>query len=235
MIMDRILKKITPIFLLAALLVVSPFILLSLPIIVHVFIDARYIPGLSMEPAIPAGSRIIFEKVSRFLKVPLRRGSIVIIHPPEMELPLEQDPASRVLGDTTGLAFFPQTPAFVKRIVGLPGEHVLVKSGLGVFINNQFVDETEYIKSPPSYSLSVLNDIGGTSFLGRPVHPYPKDNRPIVVPADSFFVLGDNRNRSDDSHVCGFIKQDRIFANAWIMWSPEFRFVDERPTALSKM
>lgn len=69
---------------------------------------------------------------------------------------------------------------FIKRIIGLPGETVEVKAGEGVYINGEFLEEP-YIKEIPAY------DFG-----------------PVTVPENSYIVLGDNRNRSADSHYWSY-------------------------------
>jgi signal peptidase I len=69
---------------------------------------------------------------------------------------------------------------FVKRVIGLPGDSVLVDAGR-VEVNGQALDEP-YVRFPADYS-------------------YPPDGQPTIVPADSYFVLGDNRPESADSHL----------------------------------
>jgi signal peptidase I len=92
-----------------------------------------------------------------------------------------------------------QPEDFIKRIIGLPGDKVEVKNE-AVYINGTSLDEP-YVKSPPSYTM-----------------PERK------VPEDSYFVLGDNRNRSNDSHhnSFGFIPRENIIGKAWLStWPPD--------------
>jgi len=77
------------------------------------------------------------------------------------------------------------TEALLQRIIGLPGETVEVNAGK-VFINNQPLTEP-YINEPPTYQWG-----------------------PETVPANSYFVLGDNRNNSFDSHLWGYVPLETI-------------------------
>ncbi len=85
---------------------------------------------------------------------------------------------------------------FIKRVIGLPGDTVEVRAG-AVYVDGQKLSEP-YIKEPPAYVLSLQN-----------------------IPADNFFVLGDNRNISDDSHAGYLVPFQNIIGKAWIStWPP---------------
>ena len=93
---------------------------------------------------------------------------------------------------------FPQDRSrdFIKRIIGVPGDHIEIGDGL-VKINGQALDEP-YINASPSYT-GVWD-----------------------VPEDQYFVLGDNRNNSSDSHNWSFLPADDIVGKAWVIyWGPE--------------
>jgi len=84
---------------------------------------------------------------------------------------------------------------FIKRIIALPGERLLISDGI-VYINGHKLDEP-YL--PEAWT--TLNNWGGPD--GE------------VVPPNDYFVMGDNRNRSQDSRIFGFIGRDRIDGKAW--------------------
>src|SRR6476646_1813842 len=84
---------------------------------------------------------------------------------------------------------------FIKRIIALPGERILISHGI-VYINGHKLDEP-YL--PEAWT--TLNNWGGPDGM--------------VVPPNDYFVMGDNRNRSQDSRIFGFIGRDRIDGRAW--------------------
>jgi len=194
------------------------------------FAEARYIPSSAMQPTLMIYDRVVIEKVSQLTGNMVARGAIVVFYPPALVLPRGQDLAydvPHILGRLTGLPFLPYEPAFIKRIVGVAGDHIRIEPGVGVFINDQLLAEP-YVESPPSYGLSTLGDIGGIIGVGDEAHqfyPYPNSDQPIVVPKGTVFLLGDNRNNSEDSHVFGFVGEDRIIGRAWLMYYPLWQYM----------
>lgn len=182
--------------------------------------EARYIPSASMEPTLQINDRLIVEKITKNLGQPIQRGDILVFYPPPIEMggvDLKNDPLT-LLGRWTGLPFLPNDAAFIKRVVGLPGDHIRVQQGAGVLVNGQLLDESGYIKEIPNYDLNVLGDIQGRNTLGEFIHPYDKrPTDPIIVPAGHLFMMGDNRNNSEDSHVWGFLDEKRVIGRAWVL------------------
>jgi signal peptidase I len=187
------------------------------------FAEARYIPSSSMEPTLQINDRLLVEKVSGHLGKKIERGDILVFYPPPIEMgghDLNNDPLT-VLGRWTGLPFLPYEPAFIKRVIGLPGDHLRIQAGQGVFINGQMLDESGYIKEPPNYNLNVMGEIGGRATDGSVIRPYgdpERMNEPIIVPAGCLFMMGDNRNNSEDSHVWGFLDEKRIVGRACLLF-----------------
>ncbi|PZC48544.1 MAG: signal peptidase I [Chloroflexi bacterium] len=92
------------------------------------------------------------------------------------------------------------TRDFVKRVIGEPGDRIQISNG-EVRINGQQLDESQYILSDPAYR-------------------YPQPGMPAVVPPEHYFVLGDNRNASQDSHVFGPIHQRLFVGEVIFRWLP---------------
>jgi signal peptidase I len=132
-----------------------------------------------MLPTLEVNDRLIIDKVTYDFRTP-ERGEIVVFQP------------------TVALKEQGFRDAFIKRIVGLPGEQVQVKKGI-VFINGKPLAEP-YLAAPPDYEYG-----------------------PVVVPADHYLVLGDNRNHSFDSHFWGFVPRKNIIGRAAVRFWPPHR------------
>lgn len=197
--------------------------LILLIVIRFALAEARYIPSSSMEPTLQINDRLLVEKVSGHLGKPIQRGDILVFYPPPIEMggqDLKNDPMT-ILGRLTGLPFLPYEPAFIKRVIGLPGDHIRIQKGEGVYINGQLLDEGSYAKETPNYDRNVLGEIGGPSSTGKMIMPFgdaAHANDPIIVPAGNLFMMGDNRNNSEDSHVWGFLPKERVIGRACLLF-----------------
>lgn len=206
------------------------FTLVLLIIIRQGFIEARYIPSESMLPTLKVEDRLIVEKVTKNLRflgfnLPIKRGDILVFYPPpegNRGKDLHYDPLS-IFARWTGLPFLPQDDAYIKRVVGLPGDLLEVRKNEGVYINGKFLIET-YTNEPPHYECTDLKDIE----LYRRLNKTGK----IIIPKGHFFMMGDNRNRSQDSHVWGFLDEKRVVGRAVvIVW----RILKDKPVLLQSL
>lgn len=138
--------------------------------------EARYIPSGSMLPTLQINDRLIVDKLSYKFQEP-ERGDIVVFSPTEK------------------LKAQNFNEAFIKRIIGLPGEKIEVKGGK-VYVNDKPMQEN-YIEQYPEYQYG-----------------------PVVVPDKEYLVLGDNRNNSYDSHYWGFVPRQNIIGRAIVRFWP---------------
>ncbi len=128
--------------------------------------------GDSMEPALYNGQEILINRVVYRLSSP-KRGDVVVFLPNGNE----------------------NSHYYVKRVVGLPGETVLIQEGR-VYIDGVLLEEDEE--------------------LDKMIDPGIAQNE-LTLAADEFFVLGDNRNSSEDSRSgnIGAVKKETIIGKAW--------------------
>lgn len=99
---------------------------------------------------------------------------------------------------------------YIKRIIGIAGDSVEVKNG-DVYVNDQKLNESTYLASD-------VKTYGGA---------FIKEDAPVVVPQDSFIVMGDNRPASSDSREWGFVKEKEIIGKSVFVYLPinQMRFV----------
>jgi signal peptidase I len=157
-------------------------------------VQAFFIPSGSMEPTLDISDRVLVEKVSyRFGEV--EPGDIVVFVHNEPGLPSSgpSNPVSRFvtsLGQAIGLTP-PSERDFIKRVVGVPGD-LLTCDGGKLFRNGKAVDEP-YLAA------------GTTTECSR-----------FRVPAGKLYVMGDNRNNSQDSRVFGAIDEEVVVGRAFV-------------------
>jgi signal peptidase I len=170
-------------------------ILLAL-VIRTLIVQAFTIPSGSMMDTLLVGDYILVNKFLYGPEVPLTDYRL-----PSLRLPDR--------GDIIVFKY-PQDEKrdFIKRIVGGPGETVQVR-GQQVLINGAPLEES-YVRRTPGAAAHATPGYCG--------YAYGCD--PLVVPPDSYFVMGDNRDNSQDSRYWGFVKRDKIKGKAFLIyWS----------------
>lgn len=154
-------------FLITLILAVVVFFLLQTTIQTFVVV------GVSMDPSLQDGQRLLVNKVVYYLHEP-ERGDVIVFQP-----------------------FNDRRADYIKRTIALPGDTVEVKKG-AVYVNDSQLNEP-YIKNPPNYTTEQQK-----------------------IPGDNYFVLGDNRNNSDDSHNGWVVPRENIVGKAWLsIWPPD--------------
>ncbi len=156
--------------------------------------EARWIPSDSMLPTLAEGDRLVVEKLSYRFGDP-QRGDIIVFNPPAQ------------------LNF---RGAYIKRLIGMPGDRLEVQPGVGVLINGILIHEP-YTQEPAAYRLETLGDIGTSCGLASPIGD---PQAPIIVPEGTYFLMGDNRNNSQDSHCWGFLPRKNLIGRTVFRWWP---------------
>ena len=154
-----------------------------------------YIPTDSMVPTLQKNDVLLVNEFQYRMALP-QRGDIVVFKPP--------------IASPTD---------FIKRVIAVPGDTLRVSGGV-VYVNGKALDEP-YAPEPPAYDLSIANygitvdDGGGAQRLSpatADVPPRSAWQAADRIPAGYYFVMGDNRNDSDDSHIWGFAQLHGAFA-----------------------
>ena len=195
-------------------------------------VQAVKVPTGSMQNTITIGDHLL---VNKFIFAPglslpflpqrdIKRGDIIVFKYPGNPYDPKRDdrPDNR-----------PILTNYVKRVIGTPGDHISIK-GNSVLVNGQVVpehritardhnrkDPLEILDAPPRKP-GELYDVY--------YKPGPEDDEQdydvfqgkdeIVVPANSYFVMGDNRNNSEDSRYWGFVPRDLVIGRAmFVYWS----------------
>jgi signal peptidase I len=188
-------------------LVLTIVVAIGLALGIQAFLVKPYrIPSGSMIPTLVVGQRILVNRLDTHPSL----YNVVVFHPPA-----GADPTPAVCGDPgqgvnyTRNADDPQpcdkpTPAestqtFVKRVVGLPGDHLLIKGGR--VWRNGVEEKASYIQPCP-------NGIDCTW------------TQTITVPAGHYYMMGDNRDVSDDSRFWGPVPQKWIIGVAFATYWP---------------
>jgi signal peptidase I len=160
-------------------------IALVIAVVLYLFIMTPHeVLGNSMHPTYKNGEYLMANKLTYRFGEP-QRGDVIIFQ-------------------------YSDTQDFIKRIVGIPGDTIMIKDG-NVFINGQQLNEDDYI------SESVYTRGGD----------YLSEGETISIGEEEYFVLGDNRPHSSDSRTFGPISESKIKGKAWIVYLPisEFRIV----------
>ncbi|MFT4049922.1 MAG: signal peptidase I [Solirubrobacterales bacterium] len=190
------------------------------------------IPSLSMYPLLDVHQRVLVNRVEGRFGSP-SRGDVVVFHPPpgadEMECGIEPGqrfgpPQQTYVANTdmidtgsgssdgTGSMACPvanagmQKQAFIKRVIGLPGDRIKIIKGYA-YINGKKLDEP-YVNQADSCADEA-------SF--RPTCTFSVE---FTIPPDRYFMMGDNRNNSDDSRFWGPIPKKNIVGEAFATYWP---------------
>ncbi len=182
-------------------------------------IRSFYIPSGSMEDTLLVNDRILVDEITpRFTGYD--RGEIVVFRDPGGWLPPSvPEPRPAIIEaidwmlSLVGLSAPDSDDHLVKRLIGLPGDHVVCCNAIGqITVNDVPIDETDYLKLPT----------GETAASGDPFD--------VVVPDDRLWVLGDNRYRSKDSRYNqdqpgkGFVPVENVVGRAFLITWPLERF-----------
>src|SRR3989344_5698416 len=187
------------------------------PVILIVFLIRSFlaepfrIPSGSMLPSLYIGDFILVNKFAYGIRLPVANIKI-----------LDIDGTKR--GQVVVFRF-PGDPSvnYIKRVVGIPGDRIAYKDKR-LYINGTLMEQQDgYSYLPPGGEFSsevqrVTENLGGVQHAilttSRPDMPLPE----IVVPEGKYFVMGDNRDHSNDSRYWGFVPDQNLVGKAFFIW-----------------
>ncbi len=156
-------------------------------------VQAFKIPSGSMKETLQIGDHILVNKFIYGIKLPFVQKTIIPIKEPRK--------------DDIIVFRYPENPKldFIKRVVGVEGDVIEVRNKK-LYVNDKLVEQAYAIHTDPHIIPAVYNK---------------RDNfGPVIVPPDSLFVMGDNRDNSKDSRFWGFVNLKAVKGKAFmIYWS----------------
>jgi len=177
-------------------------------------IEPFRIPSGSMYPTLEIGDFIAVSKFSYGVKLPVTQTKILPISDPER-------------GDVVVFAY-PKDPAvdYIKRVIGLPGDEITYV-GRTIFVNGQAVKQEANGKYLGSDSGSVMDGANVVTETMDNNHSYEilmdmdkssRDMNTVIVPEGHYFMMGDNRDHSNDSRFWGFVPEKNLKGKAFGIW-----------------
>ena len=170
------------------------------------------IPSGSMMPTLLKGDFILVSKYAYGIRLPVLNAKVLDLGQPER-------------GDVAVFRY-PDDPSidFIKRVVGLPGDKV-------AYINKQILINGEPVPQKHlgafvgrGESLAMSGDSLRLEILGDGEHEILLENKPslsngtYVVPEGHYFVMGDNRDNSNDSRRWGYVPDENLVGRAFMIW-----------------
>jgi len=154
-------------------------------------VQAFKIPSSSMEPTLLVGDYLLVNKFIYGIRIPYTDTKFFKFKKPQR-------------GDVI-VFIFPLDPSkdFIKRVIGTEGEKVEIIQNK-IYINDRLINDP--------WGHFVTNDFP-RSYLQR-----MENFGPVVVPKDSLFVMGDNRDNSEDSRFWGFLRVNAVLGKAFIIY-----------------
>ena len=187
-------------------------VILAVLLLRSFLVEPFRIPSGSMMPTLLVGDFILVNKYEYGIRLPVLNTKVVELGSPRR-------------GDVVVFRF-PKDPSidYIKRVVGVPGDHVEYRNKT-LYINGEKVAQIpagSYIGTGSGLSMSgadvrreALGDVEHDILVMMNMRGVPAD---IVVPDGHYFVMGDNRDNSNDSRYWGFVPDENLVGKAFMIW-----------------
>lgn len=192
----------------------SFFLVLLAVFLIRSFVAQPYkVPSGSLEPTILPGDFILVSQFSYGLRLPIWNKKLVAYKEPKT-------------GDIT-VFHWPVNPAidFIKRVIGVPGDHISYINKV-LYVNGKkatqkfigFADNND--KNGPSCRMKIIEE--NLNGVKHKIYICPNQKGEnfynLVVPQGQYFMMGDNRDESEDSRFWGFVPDKDIVGKALLVW-----------------
>lgn len=193
-------------------------VLLVVLVLRSFLVEPFQIPTGSMLPTLKIGDFILVNKFYYGLRLPVTNTKIVAINSPQR-------------GEIVVFKY-PKNPStnYIKRVVGIPGD-VISYRNKKLYINGVLQPQQLLAQLPPNRPERILaeEDLAGVS---HQIYTNPKrasQNMKWTVPEGHYFMLGDNRDNSNDSRYWGFVPEELLVGKAFAVWMhwPTFLSIPE--------
>ncbi|MBO9666797.1 MAG: signal peptidase I [Bdellovibrio sp.] len=173
-------------------------------------VTAYKVPTGSMQPTLKPGDFIFSSRLAYGFQIPFTQKKIDVTEPSRGDLVVFTYPKLPMI-------------SYVKRVIGLPGDRIQIKDGR-VILNEvplQYEKVAGEIGDNPNPELFDIYTEKSKDSAWRVIfqkQTEDKDFGPIVVPPGEVFILGDNRDASDDSRYWGTVPTDQIAGKVFLIW-----------------
>ena len=186
----------------------SMFPVLFVVLILRSFlVEPFQIPSGSMLPTLKIGDFILVNKFHYGLRLPVGNTKIVPINDPKR-------------GDVVVFKF-PEKPSinYIKRVIGLPGD-VIRYQNKKLYVNGELQEQTLIAQLPPNRpeQLLIQENLNGVEHEIFNTLKSPSQNAQWTVPEGHYFVMGDNRDHSNDSRYWGYVPDELLVGKAFAVW-----------------
>lgn len=166
--------------------------------------DWNVVPTGSMQPTIEIGDRILVDKAAYDIRVPFTHLSLIHLADPQR-------------GDIVVLDSHAAGEKLVKRVIGVPGDEVAMRSNV-LYVNGAVARYSpakvtgihDDLLDPARYETEQLGRVQHLIRLSLYRPAEVRDFGPVTVPAGHYLLLGDNRDNSMDSRFLGFFPRNEI-------------------------